>query len=474
MKHIVFAVALLAVYPMGRWLRGQPRHQITALVILGLLPFLSPPDINFVSYEDYRGDSRGFEVTLLDLLVLALCVALPPAKRSSPFRLARYAYLVAAVISLIPAMSPLFGAFAIWKLLRMYVLLEVVTRACSDVRAPQALLRGMMLGVVAQFPMVLYQRYVLHVHQTPGWFWHQNAMAMSVNLVLPVALALLLSGRRGWLHVAAAATAPFTVVLSISRGALGALVLLTGVSFTVAMARGQQLRTVALVAVAMVLTAGVLLKAGDTIIARFESARRGEAEVATPQGEADTRAAFNKAAVLMLKDHPMGIGINQFSLVFVQGGYADRVAPGWSDSASFGARQHAYGAVGHNIYWLTLAELGLQGFVPFLVLVLQPMFEGFRYGWRARRSVRGDLLLGFGTGLLALNSQGLLEWTWRQTEVGYLFWMVAGIVAALSRQLRAAGTDSHRRPATHPGWPGVRPADPDEGAAGEFERAVLI
>jgi len=77
---------------------------------------------------------------------------------------------------------------------------------------------------------------------------------------------------------------------------------------------------------------------------------------------------------------------------------------------------------------------------------LQPMFEGFRYGWRARRGVRGDLLLGFGTGLLALNSQGLLEWTWRQTEVGYLFWMVAGIVAALSRQLRAAGTDSRRRP----------------------------
>lgn len=431
----IFTAAVVAAYPVGRLLRRTPRYRELALVLLGLLPFLSPPDINFASHELYRGDSRGFEVTAVDVLALSLFVALPRPRHASPFRVARYAYLVAALVSVTLASYPLFALFSVWKVVRMYFLLAVVNRACdADAWAPTALLRGMMLGVVTQALVALFQRYAWHVHQTPGLFPHQNSMATAVNLVVPVALALAVRRGMTWLPASALAAGTVAVALSLSRGALTVFVFVTAATYAVFLARRISFRTLTFAVLGMFFAAGLIIRAGDTIFERFRSASAVSAE---------DRLRFNEAASLMLREHRFGVGMNQYSLVLARGGYFARV--GLDHDVSGQPDGDRFAGIAHNIYWLTLAEMGYLGLFSLFLVLFGPLWLAFRRGWRARGTPTGDLLLALAIGLAGLHATGLLEWVWRQTALSYLFWMVAGMIAALARHVTSSRSDVQGR-----------------------------
>src|SRR5207245_199397 len=113
--------------------------------------------------------------------------ALPRAPQPSPFLKSRYIYFLVAAFSMTQAESILFASFTVWQLLRMYALLGAINRAGDEARLPEALLRGMLFGVVFETGIVLFQRYGLHFHQTPGLLTHPNSLAMAINLVLPPA-----------------------------------------------------------------------------------------------------------------------------------------------------------------------------------------------------------------------------------------------------------------------------------------------
>jgi O-antigen ligase len=175
--------------------------------------------------------------------------------------------------------------------------------------------------------------------------------------------------------------------------------------------------------VGTVIAAGLAMKAQDTIAHRFAKAA---------DASWSSRVRANDAVFLMLQDHPAGVGINHFALVNEQGRYEERAngapVPDWD----------LIGIV-HNIYLLTLAEMGYVGLLAFLALILVPLWTAFRAGWRGSPTLRGELLLGLGVGLLAMSLMGLLEWGWRQTAVAYLYWIAVGLVGVLSRQ-QAHGT----------------------------------
>jgi O-antigen ligase len=433
-KYLIFAVGLGGVGLLAILLRGNRRWRLAAWTVMGALPFLGSwlPHINLVSHEYYRGDSRGFELTLVDLAALALLAGTPGSGRPSPYRLVRYAYLAVALFSVTQAVSPLFAAFGVWKLLRMYVLLAAVTREGEDPQIPAYVLRGMLMGTLLQVGMGLYQRYGLHLYQSPGFFAHQNTLGMAMNLVLPVSLELLLAGLGGWLVLAAITTGPVTLVLSLSRGAMATFAVVSGFLIVISAARRMTYRKVAVVMLGVVFAAGILYKAGDTIATRFATA---------PPASAAERRHFNDAAALMLVEHPFGIGLNNYSLAVTDGDYWSRTAGPAGDD---GFRQEDtpipgehYGGIAHHIYWLTAAEMGYAGFVSFVALLVAPLYSAFRYGFKARRDPRGDVLVGLGTGMLAFHAQGLLEWAFRQTDLSYLYWLAVGVVATLARQIQA-------------------------------------
>ena len=76
MKYAVFFLALLAMPPLGVALSFNRRWMKYAVwAMIGALAVYQNTAINFFSYEDYRGSSRGMEVSIVYLLAFALLVA---------------------------------------------------------------------------------------------------------------------------------------------------------------------------------------------------------------------------------------------------------------------------------------------------------------------------------------------------------------------------------------------------------------
>src|SRR5262245_57283252 len=99
MKWVALIFGALATYPIGRWLRGRRDLHPVFVTALGFLPFFNEIHVNLLSREFYRGDSRGIEVTLMDLLVLSLLFCFPSSRQGAPFRALRIVYLAAVLLS---------------------------------------------------------------------------------------------------------------------------------------------------------------------------------------------------------------------------------------------------------------------------------------------------------------------------------------------------------------------------------------
>jgi O-antigen ligase len=146
----------------------------------------------------------------------------------------------------------------------------------------------------------------------------------------------------------------------------------------------------------------------------------------------DERAAFKKAAAMMVGAHPYGVGANNFVVIANAQGYYDRagVAPTFSSRSA-----HV-----HNAYWLAAAETGYLGASAFILVLLAPLIAAFRSGWHNRKDVRGELLFGFGVALLMLYIQLFFEWAFFLWWFQYLFAISIGLIAGLTQQLKLAGS----------------------------------
>jgi O-antigen ligase len=389
--------------------------------LVGFLPFFYSRDVALVVDRVRPGDSHGLEVALIDLLAVALFVARPRPLPRVPYRGAAAFYLLAAAASMAQAASPGFAFFYVWKLLRMCFLGAVLMRAGHEGDAPAAVLRGMTLGTLYEFGLVLWQRYGLGMNQVPGSFAHQNSLGMALNLVVMASFALVLARRTNWWTTVAPFAAMVTIVLTLSRGSLALFALGLFLVFSLSMLRGVTRRKVAMALLGMAVAAAVLLKGADTISRRF-----GEA----PADSMAERRRLEAAALMMVRDHPLGVGANHFTWMLIHRGYGER--------AGLDARSRTANV--HNIYWLTAAETGYPGLLALLLLLAAPLLHASRYVLSARGDVRGDVLLGLAVGLVLCYVHGTVEWVWRTTEISYLFWMIVAMVPALARQLRAQRT----------------------------------
>lgn len=412
---IVFA-GLTAAYPFGRVLRGHRRLQGLAWTLIGLLPFLGALDIGLVTDATFLGDSHGIEVALIDLLALSLVFVRPLSVRRVPYLAGLSAYLLVAVFSATQAAVPIRAFFYAWKLLRMYLVFFAVVRAAGSIEVTLAILRGMAIGTLYELYLVMQQR--LWVYQSPGSFSHQNSLGMALNLFLMVAIALILARRTDWLVTLSPVAGLVAVVLTRSRGTLISFVLGAGLVFVLSALRGAASRKVLIAVLGGVIAMGVMTKAARRITERFETA---------PAESVETRDQFEKAASMMLRDHPWGLGANHFAWTLENDGYADRV----------GLRYPNRSAIVHSVYWLTAVEMGYLGLGALVVLLLRPLVEAMRCAFLARPGdVRGDLLLGLGVGLLTCYLHSTVEWIWRATDVSYIFWVLVALVGALARQVR--------------------------------------
>lgn len=368
---------------------------------------------------EWPGYVKGLEVSAIDLLALTLYLSLPPAQTRIPFRISMALYFAAAAISTFQAAEPIAAVFYLWQLARMFLVFAVVTRACTDARSVYALLTGMAMGLFLEVAVELWQRFGLGILQASGNLASQNLLGMMSHFVIFPFLALLLVSPRLRLPLAVVPAALIADVLTASRASIGIAAAGCAALFMLSALRRWTPRK------QLFLLLGGLSIAALGPFALWSLDSRFATHGIDPYY--DERAAFQKAAEMILADHPMGIGVNHYVLTANNGGY----------NHAAGVTPHASSLLTnvHNLYLLVAAESGYVGLAALLLLLLHPLIVAIRCGWKNGADPRGDLLLGFGTALAAVYVHSFFEWVFIDFQLQYMFALTVGAVASLAIQL---------------------------------------
>lgn len=438
MKYFVFIVfALVAIPAIIAAVRSKKRYfsPLFASTVF-LTMYINSSRIHFVSYEDYRGPDRGFEVSLIDVIMIGLLPAVVGSKNRKgwPYNLTShivFAILCTLSIMNTPADARLYAAFTCYKMFKLAGIYWIAYNAWRMGLKLQHLAWAYGTMAILITITALKQKYLWGLYRIPGPFDHSNTVPMYCALILPP-LYLWASCRPGlprWQSVLGSAGClgmMFCVLATQSRAGLLLVGGHLGLSVAISLVRGihlpktQRRRIKKLAAVIAIL--GLLggLKALNTIITRFKTA---------PEQSEQAREEFNLAAKLMLQDRPWGgVGINNFSYVLTR-------EARYNGHIVVMANEEQAG-VAHHIYKLTAAELGYPGIICFVGLWFLAWWRPLRVGLRGRE-FESVFLLGFPLGFETLYVIGLLEWAYRLSPVIYLFTIQAGLAAGLAEQLES-------------------------------------
>jgi O-antigen ligase len=439
MKWAVLTILLAATLPLAAWLRRNSWATPKFLMLMGVLPFTLyafhlymalfswtewPGYVKGVaiSWREWPGYVHGIEISLLDVVSLTLYLSLPGRGRPLPFRLSMALYFIAASLSMLQAEVPGAAFFYLWQLARMFLVYAATTRACADPRGASALLTGMGAGVLLEAAVEIWQRFGSDVIQASGTLSHQNALGMMSHLAVFPFFAVLLASPRIWLPAVVTLAGIAVEVLTTSRATVAISALGYAAVFMLSALRHWTSRK------AFVILIGIfaLLTVTPLALWSFET-RFASEEAGIYDPNYDERAAFNRAAAMMLSDHPFGVGVNHYVLAANNGNY--------NSEAGVAPYQSGLLSEVHNIYWLVAAETGYPGIITFLLFLSRPLTVAFRCGWRNREDIRGDLLMGLGVALLAVYVHSLWEFILIDFQIQYMFAMTIGLVAGLAEQL---------------------------------------
>ena len=421
MKWVGLFILLAAIAPLYGWLRRNPDALPKAMALMGFLPWVLNYHLYMatISWVDWPGFVKGAEFNVLDALALAVYFSRPSARHSVPFRISMALYFGAVLLSVFQASAPVAALFYLWQLARMFLVYATVYKVCAtDARAAVALLKGGAAGIFMEVGFTIWDRFVLHSIEATGSAGHQNILGMMSHFVVFPFFALLLTKHRGWLPAATTSAGVIVEVLTTSRATIGLAIFGYAVVFLLSAMRQWTHRKFA------ILLVGALTVVGLTPIVMSSLADRFAIE---NYGDYDERAAFERAAAMIVSDHPFGVGANHFADVAIVDGYYQK--------AGVAPNRGSMTAQVHNIYWLVTAETGYLGLMTFIFLLLRPMTVAFICGWRYRGDSRGDLLLGLGVALLVVYIHSLFEWVFIINQSQYMFALTVGSIAGLAEQL---------------------------------------
>ncbi len=425
MKYALFAFAFVVGVPLLAGLALASEKLRNALVAaLVFSPALGDRgSINFLSLESYRGPDRGFEVTLTDLLALALFLVLlarhlTGLKVWPRFTGAVLLFGLTALVGTALAPEPLLAGFTLFKFARLFFVYWVLVNVLRA-GVPFRTVVGALTALGVFFLLVaLKQKYLDGIYRIPGPFDHSNTIPLYLNLVAPLVLMASLVERylplwRAALGVGAALGMTFAVVATGSRAglALNGLAVLTVLAFAAWKARSLRVLAVSLGVLVALAVGGAM--AADSIIDRLQRA---------PPASEEARREFNVAASRMAADHPFGVGLNNFSHVL------DTRESYRSHFRVMANEKHS--GVAHHIYLLTAAELGYVGLAAFVWLIVRFWWFALRRGLRLTEPAH-FYLLALAVGMTALHASGFLEWAFRISPVSYQFVFACAFVVHL-------------------------------------------
>jgi len=426
LKYLVFFAVLLVGVPAG-YLLALKKPLVEKIVFFLMIFFTCRlgESINFVSHETYRGTSRGFEVTLVDLagIIIFLLVLTRRTVKIRFFPPGTFLYLLYfgfSAISIINAGEPLYSGFEIWKMIRMYFFFWVLYHYLDSEEKVLLLFRYFAIMIVYIFLVVIDQKYRLHIYQTNGPFPHQNSLVMYMIVINSMMLAKLLQFDHKLRDIGKTlicfGLGSMCIIATLSRGGLTCYALSIAVIMTLAFLRKVELKNVVLLMVMGALGAAVLAMSLNSIITRIKSA---------PESSKNSRIELAHGAVRMAKDKTLGIGLNNFGLKINDPyPYGDHIPRATSDFKE--------GLV-ETTYLMIAAETGWHNLVIFLIFILYFYLRNIYNYWRGKKHPLRFLALGLIGGLLAIYLESTLEWVLKQTNNFYELMLVFALIANFNR-----------------------------------------
>lgn len=411
MKYAVFFLALLAMPPLGVALSFNRRWMKYAIwAMIGALAVYQNTAINFFSYEDYRGSSRGMEVSIVYLLAFALLVAAAFKHRLPKFipSFGAFLYVIYFFLCLpsyATAENTLFCWMETWKMIMLYLVYLSIRAYLDMTDNVKVLMKGLAAFAIWNFLLVV-KDHISGVYQPHGVFPHQNCLAMGMHLFAGMFFASYLAGgwRKSFLNIAAFVASTACIVRTYSRGAIALIPITFFVTFVlsfVGSAKGACMRLfMRIIPLGMVGLLG-LLAVLPRIIERFETA---------PEASGNTRVELALCAKEMIIDEPWcGVGINNWGIkIKAPYEYAERARR----DIDFANPQED--GIVETVYLLVCAECGIPALVAMLAWFLRYLVLCVVLSKKLSGTYYAAIPAGIAGGLVSCYLQSFLEWVLRQ------------------------------------------------------------
>jgi O-Antigen ligase len=417
-----------------------------ALVFLS--PMIERVDVNFVSREWYRGTSRGFEFSILDIMSISLLVSavLFPRRGESrgywPASLGLMLLFFLYACGNVAACDPkLFGLFELFKMLRGIILVLAVAFYVRGERELRLLIFSLAALVCFQGLLALKQRYFEGINRVPGTIDDSNSLSVFLCMTAPVLVAAVNSRLPALLKAlcgAGIALACVAEILTISRAGVIILAsMLAGAALCTASYRVTPRKIVVCCVIALA-AAGVTAKSWKTLRERFQQSTLKE-EYGSHHNLG--RGYYLRVAAAIVDDHWFGIGLNNWSYR-VSNEYGPKLGYRFvpyrgtdkepSDVIPSNSNiDEAQAAPAHCLAALTVGELGFPGLFLLALLWLRWFQMAASFLWNRTpdpmRRLGVGILFGFGGIFL----QSLTEWVFRQSPIFYVFHVLLGTLAGL-------------------------------------------
>lgn len=416
------------------------------LVFMG--PMIELWDVNFVSREWYRGTSRGFEVSVLDIMSFSLLASAVLRPRRGESRLYWPASLFPMLLFFLYACfnvavnePRLFGYFELFKMVRGLVLVLAIAFYLRSERELRLFVYSLAALVCYEGLLALKQRYIYGIHRVPGTIDDSNSLSVFMCMTAPVLVAAINSRFPAILKALCAAgiaLASVAEILTISRAGVVILaVVLAGAALTTASYRITP-KKLAICFMIFVGAAGLAAKSWKTLKERFQSSTLEE-EYGNHHNLG--RGYYIRVAQAMVDEQWLGVGLNNWSY-WASDKYGPRL--GYRFVPYRGTDKEpsdvippesnvdeAQAAPAHCLAALTAGELGIPGLILFVWLWLRWFQMGASFLWRRTLDPMRRMGVGIFFGFCGIFLQSLTEWVFRQSPIYYVFHVLLGALAAL-------------------------------------------
>lgn len=407
----------------------------------------------------YRGTARGIQLSILDVLPVALLVATVLFPRYPRGRFYWPASFGLVVLFFLYCCGSVYFSdpryYGVWELAKMARGVMVFLAAALFIRTKRELgivVAALSLSALMQGFNGIEQRLFKGATRPPGTLDHANTLSTYLCLIAPVLVAAAMANWSKWLRMLAGAAwlmAAGAELLTLSRMGIPVFVMVSAGTAVACSSWRPSWEKFAVVAMAAIAIAVFLPATWPALKQRYiDGDVRAEF---TDESGFETRGVYVRIARAMAEDHFYGVGLNNWSY------YVSKVYGPY-----FGYRYVDYDDVidptkeelphillppaADSLPSLTVGELGIPGSILFLLLWLRwlqmgTVFLGNRLNADPMHRVGIGILFGiFGTFL-----QSVTEWTYKQPGVYFTAFVMVGALASMYRARKLAKKEAKRR-----------------------------